>query len=304
MVQRNSPQNEFLEAHCLSDGSFAWDVYVPEGGSAAPMTVEGLREGRQYLDVLDPVGMKERLEKLSLSNWLLCIDKALEKSGHTRKDVDYLATLLVKRSAHDYLVEQLGISPEKTRYLAEFGHHGQNDQILSLELALEENRIKNGDLVLMMFRRHRVCLGRGHVEMGAFRIGENRMIYGDWIGRAGRSFPDKEALVDAITGRRFTYGQMAEETNRLAGFLANRLGIEKGDRVACLSFNRAEYIFLFFAVSRLGAILTPLNFRLAPAEFEYFFKDASPKALFFDHDHMKTVAEIKKPYTSGSLRLL
>jgi 3-oxoacyl-[acyl-carrier-protein] synthase-3 len=150
VVQRDCPKNEILESQFISDGSFAWDVYVPQGGSAEPMTVEGLNEGKQYLDVLDPVGMKERLEKLSLSNWLYCIDQALEKSGLKRADVDYLATLLIKRSAHDYLVEQLGLEPEQTRYLAEFGHHGQNDQILSLDLAVEEGRIKDGDLVLMI----------------------------------------------------------------------------------------------------------------------------------------------------------
>ena len=86
----------------MSDGSFAWDVYVPQGGSTEPMTIEGLEQGRQYLDVMDPVGMKDRLERLSLSNWLICIDKALAKGGFARSDVDYLATLLVKRSAHDY----------------------------------------------------------------------------------------------------------------------------------------------------------------------------------------------------------
>ena len=150
VVQRDCRVNELLASHYLSDGSFAWDVYVPEGGSAKPMTPEGLRNHRQYLDVMDPVGMKERLEKLSLSNWLLCIDAALAKAGYTRKDVDYLATLLVKRSAHDYLMNQLGLEPEQTRYLAEFGHHGQNDQLLSLELATEEGRLKDGDLVLMI----------------------------------------------------------------------------------------------------------------------------------------------------------
>lgn len=150
VVQRGCPKNEILESHFMSDGSFAWDVYVPEGGSARPMTVEGLRQGRQYLDVIDPEGMKDRLEKLSLSNWMICIDKALAKCGLKRNQVDYLATLLVKRSAHDYLMDQLGLRPGQTRYLAEFGHHGQNDQILSLELALEEAKIKDGDLVLMI----------------------------------------------------------------------------------------------------------------------------------------------------------
>ena len=150
VVQRDCEKNEILASHFMSDGSFAWDVYVPQGGSAEPLTREGLAQGKNYLDVMDPVGMKERLERLSLSNWLLCIDRALEKEGFSRSDVDYLDTLLVKRSAHDYLVGELGLDPAKTRYLEEFGHHGQNDQLLSLELAVEENRLAEGDLVLMI----------------------------------------------------------------------------------------------------------------------------------------------------------
>ncbi len=150
VIQRDCPNNEILESHFISDGSFAWDVYVPQGGSAEAMTIEGLKQGKQYLDVMDPEGMKKRLEKLSLSNWLLCIDRALAKNGFKRTDVDYLAMLLVKRSAHDYIIDQLGLKPEQTRYLAEFGHHGQNDQLLSLELAVEEGRLKEGDLVLMI----------------------------------------------------------------------------------------------------------------------------------------------------------
>ncbi len=150
IVQRNCPKNEILEGHFMSDGSFARDVYVPQGGSAEPMTAEGLKNGKQYLDVMDPVGMKERLEKLSLSNWLYCIDKALEKSGLRREDIDYLSILLVKKSAHEYLVNQMGLSSEQTRYLGEFGHHGQDDQILSLDLAIEEGRIKEGDYTIMI----------------------------------------------------------------------------------------------------------------------------------------------------------
>ncbi len=150
IVQRDCPKNQILEGHFMSDGTFAYDVYVPAGGAAQPMTPELLEKRRQYLEVFDPEGMKDRLEKISLSNWLFCIDKALEKSGYSRKDVTYLDTLLVKRSAHDALVRELGLKPHQTRYLAEFGHHGQNDQILSLELAVEEGRIRDGDLILMI----------------------------------------------------------------------------------------------------------------------------------------------------------
>ncbi len=150
IVQRDLPRNQILESQFMSDGSFAFDVYVPGGGSAEPLTAEGLKKHRQYLDLPDPEGMKERLEKKSLTNWLLCIDKALEKSGYSRRDVAYLDTLLVKRSAHDALIKELGLQPHQTRYLSEFGHHGQNDQILSLDLAIEEGRIRDGDLILMI----------------------------------------------------------------------------------------------------------------------------------------------------------
>jgi 3-oxoacyl-[acyl-carrier-protein] synthase III len=150
IVQRNCPKNEILESHIISDGSFSGDVLITVGGSAKPITKQALLNNDYRVTCVDPEGMKKRLEMKSLSNWLICIDKALEKSGYTRKDIDYVSMILVKRSAHDYLMNQLGVKPHQTRYLGEFGHHGQNDQILSLELAIEENLIKDGDLVLMI----------------------------------------------------------------------------------------------------------------------------------------------------------
>jgi fatty-acyl-CoA synthase len=125
------------------------------------------------------------------------------------------------------------------------------------------------------------------------------MLYGDWIGRWGRSFPEKEALVDAIGNRRYTYGQLAQEVNRMAHFLCSRLGTKKGDRVAVLSFNRAEYLTLFFAASRIGAVLVPLNIRLAPQEFFYYLEDSSPQAIFFDEEH-QAVAEMLKTQFKGA----
>jgi len=119
------------------------------------------------------------------------------------------------------------------------------------------------------------------------------MIYGDCIGRWGRAYSDSEALFDVITNKRYTYGTLLEASVRTVHFLQEELGILKGDRVACLSFNRTEYITLFLALSRLGAVLVPLNFRLAKGEFVYFLKDSTPKAIFFDRDHQEVVAALK-----------
>lgn len=123
------------------------------------------------------------------------------------------------------------------------------------------------------------------------------MLYGDWIGRWGRSFPQAEALVDIQRNQRYTYGELRDDVHRMANFLLSDLQIGKGDRVAVLSLNRAEYITLFFATSRLGAILVPLNFRLAVNEFIYYLEDSKPKAFFFDRDHRPVVAELKSKVT-------
>ncbi|MEW6265358.1 MAG: long-chain fatty acid--CoA ligase [Thermodesulfobacteriota bacterium] len=118
------------------------------------------------------------------------------------------------------------------------------------------------------------------------------MIHGDWIGRWGRARPEALALVDAITGRRYTYARLADEVEALARFLLE-LEVVKGDRVAVLSFNRVEYLSLFFAAARLGAILVPLNFRLAESEFDYYLEDAGPSVFFCDADHLALAARLE-----------
>jgi fatty-acyl-CoA synthase len=119
------------------------------------------------------------------------------------------------------------------------------------------------------------------------------MLYGDWIGRWGRSLPQAEALVDVSRNRRYTYGEMKDDVHRMANFLISDLDLRKGDRVAVLALNRAEYITLFLAASRIGAILVPLNFRLAVNEFIYYLEDSAPRAFFFDREHQAVVAELR-----------
>ncbi len=93
--------------------------------------------------------------------------------------------------------------------------------------------------------------------------------------------PDKAAIADLASGRTWTYAQLDEYVARSAAFLADR-GTRIGDRVACLSRNRAEIVVLHLACARLGAIFVPLNWRLSPAELKYLLDDAEPRLLFGD----------------------
>src|SRR5690606_3046835 len=66
ILQKSSVGHEVFEASIITDGSFSEDVVVPVGGTKEPLTVDHLQEGRYILDVLDPEGMKLRLEQKSL----------------------------------------------------------------------------------------------------------------------------------------------------------------------------------------------------------------------------------------------
>lgn len=109
-----------------------------------------MRKGLYRLDVTDPEGMKARLEQKSLQNFLKVIRNSLSKSGYTEEDIDYLAILHMKKSAHDYVLRELGLSSEQSIYLDHYGHIGQIDQILSLELAEKEGKLKPGDIVVLV----------------------------------------------------------------------------------------------------------------------------------------------------------
>jgi 3-oxoacyl-[acyl-carrier-protein] synthase-3 len=48
------------------------------------------------------------------------------------------------------VLQELGLSEEKTTYLEDYGHLGQNDQVLSIQLGLEQGKIKDGDTIVMV----------------------------------------------------------------------------------------------------------------------------------------------------------
>ncbi len=105
--------------------------------------------------------------------------------------------------------------------------------------------------------------------------------YYDWIAHHAYRRPGQLAINDLQTSRKFTYAELDKRIDQLTGALAMR-GITRGDRVALLAPNCAEYFELQFACGRLGAIMLPLNWRLTVPELEYILGDATPKLLIHD----------------------
>jgi fatty-acyl-CoA synthase len=101
-----------------------------------------------------------------------------------------------------------------------------------------------------------------------------------WVQRWADLHPQKCAII--FKDEKITYFELNERANRASCWLQS-LGIEKGDRVAAMLSNRPEFIELFLACARLGAIFVPLNFRLAAAELEYLLKNCRPGLFVFDY---------------------
>lgn len=101
----------------------------------------------------------------------------------------------------------------------------------------------------------------------------------DWLKKWNLYAPNSIAVVDGDTGRQFSYHELFEISQLGADILSKKYDIEKGDRVVILSGNELEYVFLFFALQRLGAILVPVNFRLTQREVDHIVGDCGPKLI-------------------------
>ena len=111
----------------------------------------------------------------------------------------------------------------------------------------------------------------------------------NFLYRATRLFPDKLAVVDGE--RRYTYRALAARVNRLSNAL-RQMGVSQGDKVAVLSPNSHRMLEAFFAVPQLGAILTPLNYRLSSPEFAYILEHSETRVVLVDGEYAHQLAPI------------
>ena len=102
----------------------------------------------------------------------------------------------------------------------------------------------------------------------------------DLIERNAAFTPDKPATI--FEGEVLSYAAFSARIAQAARALKAEYGVSRGDRVAILSLNRPDYLVLLYACARLGAMLVPLNWRLAVAEQLFILSDASIKVLVLE----------------------
>lgn len=96
------------------------------------------------------------------------------------------------------------------------------------------------------------------------------------LRKARELFPDKVAVVDS--DRSFTYARTGERVDSLARFFQAR-AIQPRDRISILEVNSSAFLETYYAAAGVGAILNPLNYRLAPKEIAYILRDSGSRWL-------------------------
>jgi len=104
------------------------------------------------------------------------------------------------------------------------------------------------------------------------------MRIGDLLTRAAKWYPEKEAVV--FEGTRLTYRQLNDRVNALAHALLD-MGVGKGDRVALICHNSHYYAEVVFALAKIGAVSTNLNWRLSPREMAFLVDDSDAQVVIF-----------------------
>lgn len=150
LLETGADRNLVLGSHALTDGSFSLQVKVPAGGSVAPASHETVAARRHFLDVADPVEMKDGLDDVSLRNFVSAAEGALARSGATLADVTYMCGIHMKRSMHEAIVDALGVPPGRAAYLDDTGHMSGVDPLLALDRGVRSGAITDGDLVLLL----------------------------------------------------------------------------------------------------------------------------------------------------------
>jgi long-chain acyl-CoA synthetase len=108
-------------------------------------------------------------------------------------------------------------------------------------------------------------------------------------------YGDKIAIVSG--GRRVSYAHLEEASNRIANALI-KMGVNRGDRIALLLSNSAEFAITFFGIIKIGAIAVPLDTKFKNAEITSLFNDFQPKVLVTESPTLDSLVPVLHRFQS------
>ena len=124
----------------------------------------------------------------------------------------------------------------------------------------------------------------------------------DWLARRADLHGERAAL-EVPGGRVLTYAALNQRASQVARVLRGPCGVGDGDRVALLAFNDPAHFELLYGCGKAGAVLVPLNFRLAATEILAILRDCEPRALVIDPAHAALAAPVLAEFRGAVLWL-
>ncbi len=112
----------------------------------------------------------------------------------------------------------------------------------------------------------------------------------EFARRTRKLYGDREGVVDGDL--RMTYEQFFERCDRWSSAL-QKMGVDKGDRVAYIAPNTHEQLESFYAVPQIGAVLVPINYRLTAEDFVYITSHSGSKVLCVHPDYLDAVDGVR-----------
>lgn len=134
LLRRGMDNNLVLGASAFTDGSLSETVMLTREPDALgdDASIKGDYHGN--LDVRNSDYMAERLGETSLNNFKKVITDSIKKSGFTLDEVAFMGITHMKRSFYELILSEVGLSPEQSVYLEDYGHIQSVDQVITIEL--------------------------------------------------------------------------------------------------------------------------------------------------------------------------
>lgn len=144
LLRRDHPENLLLDTSIAVDPGMADEVYVPGGGSEIPFQPENLRSESMFYQVSDPKKLAEYLDR----RWCAGLTSVV-KNVLSDRTLDYLALRHLSFDDRQRVLQELMIKPEQSMVLDNWGHHGPNDILISLDHGLKSKAVQNGTTVVL-----------------------------------------------------------------------------------------------------------------------------------------------------------
>ncbi len=145
-VLERSEEQGFISAAFQADGTYAEKWLIQAGGTVEPATEAAVREGRTA------VRMIERYPpEINNDGWPRLVRRVAENGGFALSDIDFLIFTQVRRPTIELVMKSLELPMEKTHMIMErWGYTGSACIPMALDDALQQKKIKPGDLVVMI----------------------------------------------------------------------------------------------------------------------------------------------------------